>query len=196
MKFLKITTIILGLCLSQAAQSSRIIVTQEWDERSVLSNGETARTEAVFSDTGITGTGVESVLVDYFGMNLIKYGIGQNFSLADFSDPPTRSEEGNMLAIFSDGVFSYLLNVSLGGAARITMRDSISGVAFYSINIGPGKIDFHLDPSGERDYFLQTTQIDIIPPVPVPGALLLFASGLFGLGFLHRFSASTGVRVV
>ena len=96
---------ILGLLLlPHSANAAVVRVEQLWWGYSPLFGGAldptvTVDTVGVFDDAGITGSGQESVALTYFSMAVYKNGIGQHFNIADFPDPPSLTQEGNIAAV-------------------------------------------------------------------------------------------------
>lgn len=142
----------------------------------------TVNTRAVFDDSSITGVGIERVPVSFFDMAVYLNGIGQNYNVADFPDPISLIEEGNMAAVYQNGVFQLLGNVSTGGAARVTIRNGNGGAFAGGINVAGGELIWSFPISGTAEYRLQTTTVvNTTPQVPVPAAIWLFSSGLLML---------------
>jgi len=182
---------LLAVLVSQICTAATVRVDQHWNDLN-SSTGRTAVTTAIFDDSGFTGIGYELTPLTYFGMATYTNGIGQNFNLADFPDPPSLTAEGNIAAGFRDGVFEGLGNVALGGSARIAMVNGnppFGGAG--SLNIAGNELIWHLPVSGEIEYRLQTTAVTYPQPspVPLPAAIWLFAPALLGLGGLRRRAA-------
>ena len=184
------------LCLPQVAAAASVRVEQLWYYYLPVSNtidsSFTAETTGIFDDSAISGSGLEVVPLTYFGMATYQDGVGQHFNRADFPDPPSTTEEGNIVAEYYNDVFQRLVNVSTGGSARILLRNgSLTGDISGSMNIAGDRMIWHLPGSGEWEFRLQTTEV-LYPQasvVPLPGAIWLFASAVLGLGWLRRRSA-------
>lgn len=194
MKNFKSILIAISLLLlqSQLAQGATVRLDQLWNHQNFGIGGNQLNliTSAFYSDSGITGAGTEEILLDRFTVLRLDGSLGLNFSVADFFEPRSLLQEGNIFARHIDGVFQFLSHVDTGGAARIQIRTGdLSGPISGSININGGELVYHFPISGSNNYLLQSSTFSTLPPpsvIPLPGALLLFASALFGLGVLNR----------
>jgi hypothetical protein len=189
------------LCLPQIAGAATVRVEQLWHDLGFASNGRTAESVGIFDDTSISGVGLEVAPLTYFALATYTNGVGQNFLLADFPDPPSTTVEGNIVATFHDGVFQYLAGVSNGGGARIAMTDgnSSSGAQVEGLNIAGVELIRSFSGSGYWEYRLQNTDL-IYPqqpsPVPVPAAIWLFATALLVLVRRgHRTTPATAAGI-
>ncbi len=187
--------ILLVLCLPHTAGAAVVRIDQVWHTLDFATSGMSAETTALVDSALLTGIGDEVAPVRYFSMATYTNGIGQNFVIANLPDPRL-DQEGNIGASFSDGVFGFLGGVNLGGAARIPLLNgnnlgASAGSMSIALNfkIGPELI-WHFPVSGERKYYLQSTNVRYpqTSPVPLPGAIWLFAPALLGLGWLRRHS--------
>lgn len=195
---------ILGLLLlPHSANAAVVRVEQLWWGFSPLFGGVfdptvTVDTLGIFDDAGISGVGVEAVALTHFSMAVYKNGIGQNFNVADFPVPPSLTQEGNIAAVFNNGVFNGLSGVNLGGAARIAIRDGNTGGFAGGINIAGNELIWSFPASGTAEYRLQST--DLVFPnasVTLPGAVWLFLSALpFAVGLAWRKGTVKGAMNV
>ena len=179
--------------LPYTAGAATVRVEQLWHDIGFAGNGRTAETVGVFDDAGVTGSGTEFVALTSFSMATYTNGIGQTFLRADFPDPPSTTEEGNIAAGFQNGIFQGLLNVSTGGSARISLIDGNTGGGAGGLNIAGDELIWLFPASGFWEYRLQTTDLVFPQPpsaIPLPGALWLFGPALAALGWLRRRSTA------
>ena len=192
MKTSRTLVFLLAAILALPASAATIRVDQLWYRfiqiGAVTDPTLTIDSVAIFDDAGITGVGIERVPVGYFSLTVRDNGIGQNFLLVDFPDPVSVDEDGNIAAVFQDGVFQTLSNVSTsGGLPRASLIDGNNGNNAGGLNVSGGSLFWFFPISGVWEYTLQSTTVTgSIPVVPVPAAIWLFASGLLGLAGVAR----------
>jgi len=188
MKNLKQVVLILGILflLMQQSHAATVRLDQNWDHENIAASGYHLQTVAIYDNSSLTGIGQERILLDTFGIHWFESALRLNFYVADFTDPPSLALEGNIFAQYNSGVFDGLFHVDNGGSARILIRNGdLGGPVGGSINITGNQLIHHLPVSGQLRYGLVSSTFTITA-VPVPGALVLFASGLFGLGFFGK----------
>ena len=193
MKNLILAVLAIGALLIQAqtVDAAPIRVVQEWRHQNFAINGFAATSTARFDDTGIANVGTDLVLLDHFALSLFEHGVGQSFSVARFSNPPSLNLEGNITANYNNGVFQHLSGVNLGGAARVGMINPSTGQsAGITINIAGSELIVHFGFS-PRDYRLHSTTLTVVPE---PGSMLLLGTGAIGLAFMRRRQPKTYPR--
>ncbi len=192
MKTSKILIFLFAATLALPASADTIRVDQLWYRfiqiGGLIDDNETLNTVAIIDDNFLTGAGEESAPVGYFSMTRRLGGVPQNFILADFPDPISVTEEGNMAAEFETGLFQSLGTVSTGGAGTVALLDgnNIENSA-GSVALSGGSLFWNLPISGQWEYVLQSTTVTYpVPEIPVPAAIWLFTSGLIGLAGVAR----------
>jgi len=188
------------LCLSvSSANAATMRIDQLWNHFDygigTPPNLYNLGTSAIFSDSAITGIGIEEIIVSYMSITMFKGTVGQNFSRADFNAPHDLSTEGNVYARYNNGVFTYLHHVDQGGSARVQLRTGdLTGPVSGAFNIVQGELTYWFPVSGRHNYRLISTTESVLgppSPIPVPAAVWLFGSALLGLiGFGKRWKAA------
>ena len=188
------TLMLLVSCLLQSAGAVTVRVEQLWEGWNPLFGGNpvperTVETLGIFDDAGITGSGQEAVAMTYFSKTALLNNNPQNFNVANLADPPSTTMEGNIVAIFQDGVFNRISTVGTGGNAGVGIRDGGSGVNGGFIQIDGFELIWNFPVSGFAEYRLQST--DLVYPqvsaVPLPATVWLLGSALAALlGWCRR----------
>lgn len=154
-----------GLSLVASAAVGKVSATKPSASRPTNSGG--LGVISVPGDSPIVdGSGIKDLLNLVFSKKVRIY----KAVFTEIEDPPNPGAGADDFGLFLDNVFTGKLNVPI-----ITHLFTFSGQE--GTKIGFGSID------GNDDFKLKSITVSA---VPLPPALLLFASGLFGIGLLGR----------
>jgi hypothetical protein len=166
--------------LGSVVHAASLVYTAEYSYEN--NSNLTVSVEALF-DTGLlAGSGSEAVALDALALRFYSYGVLRHTGVqhADIvpAVPGDPWYDGQLLALFEDGVFDTLDSYDAGGSSRIAISPPSNWLG-EGINIGRNRLTDFPCCSGFNRYWLTSELL-----VPLPPAVWLFGTGLL---YLSRF---------
>ncbi|MEM7539958.1 MAG: hypothetical protein AAF384_00070 [Pseudomonadota bacterium] len=166
--------------VSSASSAATVTLRQSWQQSGVPLS--TATTFTQWDDSSLTGVGTEFVIaLDTFSMAHFIDGIGQssNRPLLPFELP---IDNGDLAAVYQDGVFSWLATLGTGNARFSIVNASVgspSGALRFALGPISPEMIWSLPVSGVWNFNLVSSSLESTAvPLPAAGWLCLGGLGL------------------